>query len=100
MIVPINMNKAVVIAALIFALVSGSVYAKSENSSSGNSGGNSDHSNSSQSSGKASIGQVEEVRENKITIEEKKSNKRVEADVDSKTEIIHQNNIKICLIVI
>ena len=94
MIVQISMKRGVFLVALIFALLSGSVYAKSENSNSGNPGGNSGQSNSSQSNDKASVGRVEEVKENKITIEEKKSNKKVEADIDSKTEIIHQNKGK------
>lgn len=87
------MNIFIAVIITVFVLVSGNAYAKSENSGSGNSGSASVGGNSnSESHGKASVGDVKEVNPNKITIEEKKTNKKVEADVDSSTEIIHQGN--------
>jgi len=92
MIVQTNMDKIIISVILTFVLFAGSAYAKSENSNSGNAGGNSNSNPSSNSHGNASVGEVKEVNPNKITIEENKTNKKIEADVDEDTEVIHQNN--------
>src|SRR3989344_6087731 len=95
MIHQINMSK-IFLVILLLVIFAGSVYAKSDNSNPGNAGGNSSNnssgnSNNNSNQGNASVGQVQEVRENKITIEEKKSNKKVESELDSNTQVIHQN---------
>ena len=87
------MNILIAAVITVFVLVSGNAYAKSENSGPGSSGNSNAGGNSnSESHGKASVGEVKEVNPNKITIEENKSNKKLEADVDSSTKIIHQGN--------
>lgn len=86
-----NMKTAISILVLTFILASGSVYAKSENSNQGNSGSGSSGGGNSGSNSSASVGNVEDIKPDKITIEEKKTNKKVEASVDNDTEIIHQN---------
>lgn len=78
---------AILIFVAVMVFVSG-VYAKSENSNSGNSNSGKGNSHSDN----VVVGKVEEVKNNQITVEDKKGKRKVDAEVDKQTEIIHQSN--------